>query len=97
MCGKFIKTTFFAHFAQTSFFLKMRKRCTYCMVLNLHMYRNLQLHSCDFSNFKFLTVTSISQVRILKFSANQFAIFLFASVFGDPECYVATDLFLPEA
>ena len=84
MYGNFVKTAIFTHFAQTSFFLKMRKRCPYCVFLNLHLYNNIRLDSGDFSNFRFLTVTSILQVRILKFLVNQFAIFLFASVFGDP-------------
>ena len=67
------------------------------MVLNLHLYKTLRLHSGDFLNCRFLTVTSILQVRILKFLVNQFVIFLFASVFGDPERCVAADLVLPEA
>ena len=67
------------------------------LLKNLHLYGNLRLHSGDFSNCRFLTVTSILQVRILKFLVNQFAIFLIASVFGDPKCYAATDLILPDA
>ena len=67
------------------------------MVLNLHLYENIQLHFGDLSNCELLTVTSILLIKILKFIVNRFSFFLFASVFSDLKCCVAAGLTLPDA